>query len=204
MRADEPLTGELPLFPLHTVLFPGGPLRLRIFEPRYLDMVRDCVRQDGSFGVCLIRDGTEADPAADIVDVGTLARIVDWNQLEDGLLGVTALGQRRFRVLERRVRADELVVGRIERLPEEPQHHVPDAHQELVTLAQALLDKLHPLYAEVPRSLDDATWISYRLAELLPLPLTRKQYFLELEDSLERLRQLDEAVRSLIESEQGS
>ncbi|NIR28273.1 MAG: peptidase S16 [Gammaproteobacteria bacterium] len=197
-------TGELPLFPLHTVLFPGGPLSLRIFEPRYLDMVRDCVRQDSSFGVCLIRDGVEAGPAAEIVDVGTLARIVDWNRLEDGLLGVTAMGQGRFRVLERRVRSDELVVGRIERLPEEPHHHVPDAHQELVGLVQALLDKLHPLYADVPRSLDDATWIGYRLAELLPLPLSRKQYFLELEDPLERLRQIDEAVRSMIESDKGA
>ncbi len=200
MRPEEPASGELPLFPLHTVLYPGGPLRLRIFEPRYLDMVRDCVRQDSSFGVCLIRDGTEAGPAAEIVEIGTLARIVDWNRLEDGLLGITAVGQRRFRVLERRVRADELMVGRIERLPEEPHHHVPQGHQELVDLVQALLDKLHPLYADVPRSLDDATWIGYRLGELLPLPLSRKQYFLELEDPLERLRQIDEAVRTLVES----
>lgn len=196
------MSSEVALFPLHTVLFPGGPLGLRIFEPRYLDMVRECLEQDRDFGVCLISGGTEAGRAAETVAVGTTARITDWNRLEDGLLGISALGERRFRILERNVQPSELVRGRIEPLPDEPRCGVPEARQGLAGLAQALLDKLHPLYAHAPRALDDATWVGYRLAELLPLPLSRKQYFLELEDPLERLRQLDEAVRRIVESEQ--
>jgi Lon protease-like protein len=195
------MNDELALFPLHTVLFPGGPLNLRIFEPRYLDMVRDCLKHDRGFGVCLIREGQEAGRAAHTFDVGTVVRITDWNRLEDGLLGITTVGEGRFRVRERRVQSDELLVAGVEPLPAEPRTAVPDAYQRLVTLLEALLDKLDPLYARLPRAPEDATWVGYRLTELLPLPLTRKQYFLELEDPAERLRQLDEAVRAMAESD---
>jgi Lon protease-like protein len=195
------MNDELALFPLHTVLFPGGPLNLRIFEPRYLDMVRDCLKHDRGFGVCLIREGQEAARAAHTFDVGTVVRITDWNRLEDGLLGITTVGEGRFRVRERRVQSDELLVAGVEPLPAEPRTAVPDAYQRLVTLLEALLDKLDPLYARLPRAPEDATWVGYRLTELLPLPLTRKQYFLELEDPAERLRQLDEAVRAMAESD---
>ena len=89
---------QIPLFPLGTVLFPGGPLPLRIFEPRYLDMVSDCLRNDKAFGVCLIKDGREVGEPAQPFDVGTMAKIVDWDRTDDGLLAITALGTSRFRI----------------------------------------------------------------------------------------------------------
>ena len=107
---------QVPLFPLNTVLFPGGPLPLRIFEPRYLAMVSNCVQSDAPFGVLLIRDGNETGPAT-TQEIGTLARITDWYQGSDGLLGVTAVGLQKFRVISSRREASGLNVGTIEILP---------------------------------------------------------------------------------------
>ncbi|MEM9207821.1 MAG: LON peptidase substrate-binding domain-containing protein, partial [Pseudomonadota bacterium] len=94
-----------PLFPLRTVLYPGGPLPLRIFEARYLDMISNCLKTESPFGVLLIREGAETGPAS-TYEVGTLARITDWYQGSDGLLGVTAIGERRFRLLSAERQAD--------------------------------------------------------------------------------------------------
>ena len=115
---------QIPLFPLNTVLFPGGPLPLRIFETRYIDMVKDCVKDDAPFGVLLIREGGETG-AATTHTVGTLARITDWYQGSDGLLGVTAVGERRFRLLSSERLASGLNVGQIEVLPDEPSMPLP-------------------------------------------------------------------------------
>jgi Lon protease-like protein len=93
------------------VLFPGGPLPLRIFEARYLDMISRCLKTDTPFGVLLIRDGDETG-AARTHTVGTLARIVDWYQGSDGLLGVTAAGEQRFRLLDVGIQPDGLNAGR--------------------------------------------------------------------------------------------
>jgi len=115
----------LPLFPLNTVLFPGGPLRLRIFEPRYLDMVSRCMREDSGFGVALIVAGREAGGAAQTVTIGTHARIVDFEQLDDGLLGITARGERRFRIVHAHQESDGLNVAQVEWLDDELRAEVP-------------------------------------------------------------------------------
>ncbi|MGE0080373.1 MAG: LON peptidase substrate-binding domain-containing protein, partial [Thiohalomonadaceae bacterium] len=97
---------EIPLFPLHTVLFPGGPLALRVFEPRYLDMIGRVVKDGGGFGICLIAQGEEIGEAAFTYDVGTLAHVSYWHMRADGMLGVTVVGDQRFRILERKVQPD--------------------------------------------------------------------------------------------------
>ncbi len=118
-------TVELPLFPLHPVLFPGGRLPLQIFEPRYMDMVVRCMRDDVPFGVVLIRKGndarlTRASEQPDIFDVGTDALVVDFNQLSNGRLGIVVRGGRKFRVRSLREQPDHLLIGQVEYLPEEP------------------------------------------------------------------------------------
>ena len=135
--------GELTcaLFPLGTVLFPGGPLPLRIFETRYLDMISDCLRNEKHFGVCLISAGQEAGKAADAVAVGTLARIVDWNQLSGGILGITARGEKRFRVQSREVQNDQLIVGEVSVLEPEERLPIPDKHQNLIDLLRGIVNK---------------------------------------------------------------
>lgn len=191
---------RFPLFPLNTVLFPGGPLPLRIFEKRYLDMVSECLREDRGFGVSLIREGAETGtPAATTVEIGTLARISDWNRLEDGLLGITAVGEQRFRLQAAEARADGLVMARATLLPPEPPRQVPQALQPLAELLRELLRRLEPLYGALPARYEDASWVGYRLAELLPLSPARRQQLLELEDAVQRLQQLDAVIRSFAE-----
>ena len=179
-----------PLFPLHTVLFPGGVLPLRIFEPRYLDMVSDCLRNDRGFGVCLIRAGGEVGAPAETAEVGTLARIQDWDKTPAGLLAITARGERRFRIVRREVRADRLVFGEIEFLDEPPPMALPLQHAPLARLLDRLLDDLDPPYKDLPRALDDADWVGARLTELLPMDLQEKQTLLEQGDPLLRLANL--------------
>jgi len=179
---------EIPLFPLGTVLLPGGPLPLRIFETRYIDLIRRCLRDGTGFGVVLIREGVEAGGPALTFDVGTYARIVDFSQQPDGLLGIRAAGERRFRILERRRERDGLNVAEIEWLPEGPQQPLPEEFAELGPALDAILTQLGEPYASLERHLDDAAWVAGRLTELLPIPPGHKQHCLELDDAVERLR----------------
>jgi len=187
---------EIPLFPLRTVLFPDGPLPLRIFEQRYLDMISRCMKEEGPFGVVLIRDGTETGPA-EVCDVGTLARIADWYQGSDGLLGVTAIGQQRFRIAASRRQADKLLLGEIELLPVEPETALPEVYEPLAEILAGVLDDLGRLYESLPRRYDDAGWVSNRFAEILPIAPEQKQLLLESENPLERLAELREVLESV-------
>jgi uncharacterized protein len=176
----------LALFPLHMVLFPGGVLPLRIFETRYVDMVRNCMRSSSSFGVVLIRAGSEVGPAQ-AFQVGTAASIVDFNQLSDGLLGISCLGGQRFRITSGSVQADGLNLASVEWLEAEPVLSVPLRHAHLAELLESVLPRLGEAYANMDMKLDDAAWVGHRLAEVLPIPLAQKQYCLELDDPIERL-----------------
>lgn len=188
---------RIPLFPLHTVLFPGGPLPLRVFEPRYLQMIGDCLRNEGCFGVCLISDGREVGEAATPHDTGTTARIIDWHQRHDGLLGITARGERRFRVLAREVQRNQLTVAKVELLPDDAELEVPDKYLPLAELVRRILDQAGHYYADLPRRYGDAAWVGYRLSELLPLSLPRRQYLLEIEDPVARLEQLFDLLEGM-------
>jgi Lon protease-like protein len=182
---------EIPLFPLRTVLFPDGFLPLRIFEQRYLRMVRDCTSNDSGFGVCLILEGEEAISPVRPAPVGTLAAIVDWYTREDGLLGVSALGTDRFLIHHTTRLPDGLMLGHVELLPEPEYRPVPEAFSVLTQVLARFLEKVgdqYPTYSN--ESLDDARWVGYRLAELLPLAAIEKQQFLELNDPIRRLQGL--------------
>ena len=178
---------RVPLFPLNTVLFPGGPLPLRIFETRYIDMVRDCVKDDSPFGVLLIREGSETETATTHT-VGTLARITDWYQGSDGLLGVTAIGEQRFRLLQSERFPSGLNVGEIEILPDEPSLPLPAEYKAMSQILASVLDDLGRLYESLDRRLDDAAWVTSRFVEILPLDLEQKQLCLEQSDPLDRLK----------------
>ncbi|MFI4969772.1 MAG: LON peptidase substrate-binding domain-containing protein [Lysobacterales bacterium] len=182
---------DIPLFPLAAVLFPGGPLNLRIFERRYLDLVRDCSRSSCGFGVCLILEGRATGEPALPAAVGTLARITDFCTLPDGLLGISAAGGERFQVATTRVRDNGLVHGEVRFWDEEPQVTVPPEHGLLATILERLLDQIGGAYARVERArFDDASWVGFRLAETLPLAQAEKQHLLQLTDPLQRLAQL--------------
>lgn len=176
---------EVPLFPLHTVLFPGGPLPLRIFEPRYLAMVAECLRGDSEFGVVLITQGGETGEAAASHDVGCLARIVDWDQGDDGLLTIRAIGTRRFRVRSRRVDPNQLVRAEVELLPEATPLPVPNRYSAQADWVAEVLPQLEPYAGIAPQN--DAGWLAGRLAELLSLKASQRQMLLEMDDPAARL-----------------
>ncbi len=177
---------SIALFPLNIVLFPDGPLPLRIFESRYLDMVRRCMREDHGFGVALIRDGNEVGPA-ETYDVGTIAKITDFNQLPDGLLGISCVGQQRFRISRKSLAKDGLNIAEIEWLTPEPTVAVPQHHARLAELLKTVLPQLGEVYTDIDMRLDDAAWVGHRFAEILPIPLYEKQSLLEMDDPVQRL-----------------
>jgi uncharacterized protein len=177
---------SVPLFPLNIVLFPDGPLPLRIFETRYVDMVRDCMREGHGFGVVLIREGNEVGPA-ETYDVGTMAKITDFDQLPDGLLGLSCVGQQRFRIVKKSVAGDGLNLGEVEFLAPEPAVSVPERHQRLAELLRTVLPQLGEVYTGIEMRLDDAAWVGHRLAEILTIPLHEKQSCLEIDDPVRRL-----------------
>jgi hypothetical protein len=184
-------TIEVPLFPLRTVLFPGGYLPLRIFEQRYLDMVRDCARNDTGFGVCLIREGEEAVSPVKTAQIGTHAQIIDWYTLEDGLLGVSATGTVRFLIENSWQEDDGLFRAEIHVIPEAPACPVPEAFSVLSDVLGRFMEKVAQHYPDhTPDQLQDASWVGYRLSELLPLGGIEKQHLLELTDPVDRLQSL--------------
>jgi Lon protease-like protein len=178
---------ELPLFPLNTVLFPQGVLPLRIFEPRYVDMIGRCMREGDAFGVVLSHSGTEVGDVAETADLGTSARIIDFNNLPDGLLGITCQGERKFRLLERSQRPDGLYVGNIEYLEREVRVAVPQKYHNLVDLLRKMLPAFGEPYASMPADFADASWVGSRLAELMPINMADKLKLLQLDDPIARL-----------------
>ena len=191
MAADSDV---LPLFPLHTVLFPGGPLPLRIFETRYIDMVSRCMRDQLPFGVLLIQEGEEAGAVASTVAVGCAARIVDFNTLPDGLLGISCVGEHKFRVQRVWRAADGLNLGEVTRLADEPSLLIPAEFARLSDVVRRAFAELDEHYAFVEKKFDDASWVGCRLAELLPIQPTDKQSLLEIDDPIRRLEALASAV----------
>ena len=188
-------TLEIPLFPLRTVLFPDGYLPLRIFEQRYLTMIRDCTRDDSGFGVCLIREGEEAVSPVKTAQVGTLARIIDWYTLEDGLLGVSTTGTLRFSVESSWQQDDGLFRAVVQIMPEPEACPVPEEYSILSDVLGRFMEKVGDNYpAYTPEHLQDAVWLGYRLSELLPLAGIEKQHLLEITDPRERLQSLLEIL----------
>jgi uncharacterized protein len=191
MAADSDV---LPLFPLHTVLFPGGPLPLRIFEARYTDMVSRCMRDQLPFGVLLIQEGEEAGAVASTAAVGCTARIVDFNTLPDGLLGISCVGEHKFRVQRVWRAADGLNLSEVTWLPDEPSLLVPAEFARLADVVRRALSELDEHYEFVEKKFDDASWVGSRLAELLPIHANDKQSLLEIDDPIRRLEALASAV----------
>ena len=187
-------TVSLPLFPLHTVLVPGAALDLRIFERRYLDMIRDCGRNGSGFGVCLILDGNEAGAAALPAAFGTEALVEDFDTTPEGLLSLRVRGRRRFHVLRTRVRDTGLVVADIEwREDDAASPRLRPEHALLAELLRRILLQIASEHAEpAPLLFENAAWVGWRLAELLPLPMPQRQELLQLDDPHARLqRRLD-------------
>jgi Lon protease-like protein len=188
----------LPLFPLNTVLFPGGLLPLKVFETRYVDMVRDCMKNDTPFGVVLIKSGQEVGLAAEPEAVGCLANIVQWDMEELGVLLLHTQGGDRFRIIETRVLHDQRLEARIEMIPADRAEPVTGLHLGCAETLKIIIEDINGKgraqqgdafispFAQ-PAQLHDTGWVANRWCEILPIPLKARQKLLELEDAQMRL-----------------
>ena len=195
-----------PLFPLETVLFPGGTLLLQVFEPRYLQMVKYCMQNDTGFGVCLIDDENEPEDKETLVfAVGTYANIYDFEKLDNGMLGVHCHGNWRFRLDDNNLHGNELHYGNIERWLENPCAEHPAVMQSCVEYLQRSAERGElPFQLDAESPVDDPHWISYRLGEILPLTTRSRQTILELDDASLRLKTLYAVVQTLDKSRRPS
>lgn len=191
------MVSAVPLFPLSSTVLPGGRIPLQLFEPRYLDMLARCLREQQGFVVVLLREGQEVDSQAAFYDIGTYVQITDFQQLDNGLLGVTAEGLWKVAVSRSWRAPDGLNLGDVERLPEEPEDTLPSAYSELAAVLRALLR--HPVVNKLELTVDfaSAREVGWRLTELLPLDSQEKQRLLEYQDPLERLDRLSSLLDAM-------
>lgn len=193
---------QIPIFPLGTVLFPGGRLPLRIFETRYMDMVRSCMRNGTPFGVCRITAGNEVGKPADHEAVGCQARIIDWDMKDVGVLRITVLGSERFRVLERTIAADGLISASVQMIGDDPLEPVPQQYDACAALLRNVIADIERQTPEpenrpiaAPYRFDSSAWVGNRLCELLSIPTAAKQKLMELEEPQVRLSLIDQYLK---------
>ncbi|OJW74334.1 LON peptidase substrate-binding domain-containing protein [Thiobacillus sp. 65-1402] len=193
-----PRQASLPLFPLNTVIFPGGQLPLRIFEQRYLDMVKQAIAENSPFGICAIREGTESGAPAVPYSVGTLVRVTDWDMPQTGILHIGTQAEERFVIRSTRTEPGGLLVGTVETVSGEAATAVPQELELAVEILRHIIDEYGDAHFPAPHEFGNAVWVGYRLSEVLPLTLSIKQNLLEMNDSVTRLRILTEFLRKQI------
>lgn len=184
-------TVSLPLFPLHAVLLPGAALGLRVFERRYLDMLRECSRQESNFGICLILEGEEVGAPASPAAYGVEARIEDFDVGADGVLMLRLRGQRRFHVLRTRVRDNGLILADVQWSTPDHDDELRPEHALLATVLEHIIEQAGSAFAPShPAQLEQAAWVGWRLAELLPLDEPQRLQLLQNDDPHQRLEDL--------------
>jgi len=193
---------ELALFPLQSVLFPGGLLGLKVFEARYLDLMSDCLRSGRPFGVVALRRGNEArvsGETVDLEDIGTLAEIIDVDSAQPGILQLRCRGTQRFSLTAPRQQADGLWLADTALLPDDAAVAPPADMQETVRGLATAIASLKGQGAEpflAPHHFDSASWVANRWCEILPISLPAKQKLMALPDALVRLELVDDFLRS--------
>ena len=192
------MSDTLPLFPLNTVVFPGGQLPLRIFEQRYLDMVKQAIADNAPFGICAIHDVTETGTTAVPYSVGTRVRVTDWDMPQTGILHIDTLAEDRFVVRKTRTEAGGLLIGSVDSVSAELAAGIPEELELAVEILRHIIDEYGDARFPAPHQFDDAVWVGYRLSEVLPLKLSIKQNLLEMNDSVMRLRILTEFLKKQI------
>jgi uncharacterized protein len=193
----------VPLFLLSNVLFPNGVLRLRVFEQRYVDMVRQCMREKTPFGVCLITKGKDATAPKDFVRVGCLARIVDFDMEQLGVLEIRCNGEQRFEVQTFDVQKDGLVLAQVKLIEPDAAMPIPDELLTCASLAQELVKEIERKLNDesnqviaAPYDFDSAAWVGNRLCEVLPISPAARQELMALRDPLSRLNLVEQYLRN--------
>ena len=194
----------IPLFPLGTTLFPGGVIALKIFEARYLDMMKRCLRENSPFGVVSILDNkpidSDASALANFSNVGTLAILEEFDPIQPALYMTKSYGTQRFNILNIKQESDGLWMGQIELIDADPAIPLPKEHEKVAALLHEIISiiKSEDLLGDdafiIPENLDDCGWVSNRLAELLPLPPAQKNHLLAQSNPRIRLDLISEII----------
>ena len=190
---------EIALFPLSAVLLPYGRMPLQIFEQRYLDLVKSSMRSGDSFGMLRIERGVEVGAVRlpELASIGTLASIIDWDQLENGLLGVTVEGGQRFRLGEFWRENNGLIRAEVQLFPAPEPAAMIDAWEPLRMVLEGLEAHPHVQRLGMPADMDDAWQVAYSLVQLLPLEEALKVELLSLTVIDELMRELDVLLNAL-------
>lgn len=187
---------DYPIFPLSQPLFPQQVMPLQIFEQRYLDLVSRCLKDNRTFGIVLIREGREVGQPALTFQVGVEARIVDWDQLPNGLLGIKIRGERKFRLESTRIETDKLTLGDVQWLPEEDAHPIPEPFNHLFLLLEDLRE--HPAVKAMGfPEVTDSRALGWQLTQLLPMTMPERINLLSLGDPIQRLQRLAILIEQL-------
>jgi hypothetical protein len=194
--ADAPF--KLPLFLLQTVVFPGGRLPLRVFEQRYLDMIKQAIADNTPFGICAIREGSETGTPAIPHVIGTCVRVTDWDMPQTGILHIDTQAEGRFVIRDTHAEASGLLVGTVESVSSEASAAVPVELELAVEILRHIIREHGDSRFSAPHEFENAVWVGYRLSEVLPLKLSIKQSLLEMNDSVMRLRILTEFLKKQI------
>ena len=200
MQKKTKFTKELPLFPLTVNVLPGGYLPLQIFEPRYLDMVKECMSNEIGFCVVLLR-GQQEMKSTNLPDhspIGTYVEIIDFNQLENGLLGITVQGKYRIKIIDRRVQEDGLVIGDSIEHPEEDESvSLEPKYKEIWKILREISDHEEIKKLNLNIDFDNSSSVAYNLASLLPITPPERQNILEFQSNTDRFDHLQRIVKQL-------
>jgi len=197
-KQSRPEQSRLPLFPLNTVVFPGGRMPLRIFEQRYLEMIKQAIADNTPFGICAIREGAETGTPAVPYPVGTRVHVTGWDMPETGILHIDTHAQERFVIRSLHTESNGLLIGTVDDVSAEPATAVPRELELAIEILRHIIDEYGAEHFPAPHDFDNAAWVGYRLSEVLPLKLSIKQDLLEMNDSVTRLRILAGFIKKQI------
>ena len=192
---------ETPIFPLKSIVLPGGVFPLRIFERRYLDMVRDSIKNDANFCIALVKSEAKNSYISDVYSVASLVKIVDWNQLEDGILGITVEGINLVKINSCQLNSDNLLTGVIENIEQEKEYLIPEKYLLLSKFYKKIYPGIKNFIDYKRERYSDASWVGFRLTECLPLDLSTKAKLISSENALVRLEKIHEIIHKLYREE---
>ena len=192
---------DIPLFPLKSIVLPGGLFPLRIFERRYLDMIKDCIKEEKGFCIALVRDNTNEEFITSIYNYACYVEIIDWNQLEDGLLGITVEGKNKVHITNSSLNNSNLLVGNIEAIEAEKEFMIPQKYIILSKFYRKIYPGIKNFISFKKERFADATWVGYRLVECLPLDASSKNKLIASNDAIERLDKIYNIVNKIYKEE---
>ena len=192
---------SVPLFPLKSIVLPGGIFPLRIFERRYIDMVKSCIKDDAGFCIVLVRNDTKDKYIDDIYNYGCYVKITDWNQLEDGLLGITVEGQSKVHILNSKLNKNNLLCGNIEKISDEREYMIPQKYLILSKFYKKIYPGIKNFISYKNERYSDASWVGFRLTECLPLDSNTKNKLIAINNGIERLERLYDITNKVFKDE---